>query len=154
MEAHQASLSIINSWSLLRLMSIESVMLSSHLTLCCPLLFPLSIFPYVRVSANESVLFIRWPKYWSFSFNISPSNEYSGLISFRMKWLVPIFHSFFNAQYKGAQPLCAFACVCFFFLPFSICLALQVTLNRLSASQINIVRTTDLFFSKYILRPC
>ena len=83
--ARQASLSIINSWSLLKLMSIELVMPSNHLILCCPLLLPPSIFPSIRVFSNESVLHIRWPKYWSFSF--SPSNEYSGLISFRMDWL-------------------------------------------------------------------
>ena len=71
----------------LKLMSIESVMTSSHLILCCPLLFPPSIFPSIRVFSNESVLCIRWPKYWSFSFSISPSNEHSGLISFRMDWL-------------------------------------------------------------------
>ena len=83
---HQASLSITNSQSLLRLTSIESVMPSNHLVLCRPLLLP-SIFPSIRVFSNESVLHIRWPKYWSFSFSISPSNEYSGLISFRMDWL-------------------------------------------------------------------
>ena len=85
--AHQASLSITNSRNLLKLMSIESVMPSNHLILCCPLLLLLSIFPSIRVFSNESVLCIRWPKYWSFSFSISPSNEYSGLISFRMDWL-------------------------------------------------------------------
>ena len=85
--AHQASLSITNSWSLLKLMSIESVMPSNHLILCHPLLPPPSIFPSIRVFSNESVLHIRWPKYWSFSFSISPSNAYSGLISFRMDWL-------------------------------------------------------------------
>ena len=84
--AHQASLSIINSWSLLKLMSIESVMPSNHLILCYPLLLLPSIFPSIRVFSNESVLSLRWPKYWSFSFNISPSNEYSGLISFRVDW--------------------------------------------------------------------
>ena len=84
--AYQASLSNTNSWSLLQLMSIESVMPSNHLILSRPLL-PLSIFPRIRVFSNESVLHIRWPKYWSFSFRISPSNEYSGLISFRMDWL-------------------------------------------------------------------
>ena len=83
----QASLSIINSWSLLRLMSNESMMPSNHLILCCPFLLPPSIFPSIRVFSSESVLCIRWPKYWSFSFSISPSNEYSGLISFRMDWL-------------------------------------------------------------------
>ena len=81
----QASLSITNSWSLLKLMCIESVMPSNHFTLCLPLLLP-SIFPSIRVLSNESVLRIRWPKYWRFSFSISPSNEYSGLISFRMDW--------------------------------------------------------------------
>ena len=80
--AHQASLSITNSWSLLKLMSIESVMPSNHLILCRPLLLLPSIFPSIRVFSNESALCIRWPKYWSFSFNISPSNEHSGLISF------------------------------------------------------------------------
>ena len=85
--ALQASLSITNSRSLLKLMSIESVMPSNHLTLCCPLLFLPSIFSSIRVFSNESVLCIRWPNYWSFSFSISPSNEYSGLISFRMDWL-------------------------------------------------------------------
>ena len=85
--ARQASLSITNSPSLLKLMSIESVMPSDHLILCCPLLLLPSIFPSIRVFSNESGLHIRWPKYWSFSFSISPSNEYSGLISFRMDWL-------------------------------------------------------------------
>ena len=85
--AYQASLSITNSWSLLKLMSIESVMPSNHLTLCCPLLLLPSIFPRIRVFSSESSLHIRWPKDWSFSFNISPSNEHAGLISFRMDWL-------------------------------------------------------------------
>ena len=85
--AHQASLSISNSWSLPKLMSIESVMPSNHLILCGPLLLLPSILPSIGVFSNESILHIRWPKYWSFSFSISPSNEYSGLISFRMDWL-------------------------------------------------------------------
>ena len=84
--ACEASLSITNSQSLLKLVSIESVMPSNHLILCHPLLLP-SIFPNIRVFSNDSTLCIRWPKYWSFSFSISPSNEYSGLISFRMDWL-------------------------------------------------------------------
>ena len=83
----QAFLSITNSWSLLKLMSLESLMPSNHLILCHPLLLPPSIFPNIRVLSNESVLHIRWPKYWNFSFSISPSIEYSGLISFRMDWL-------------------------------------------------------------------
>ena len=85
--AHQASLSITKSWSLLKFMSIESVMPSNHLILCHPLLLPPSIFPRIRVFSNESVLPMRWPKYWSFSFSMIPSNEYSGLISFRIDWL-------------------------------------------------------------------
>ena len=89
--ARQASLTITNSQSLLKFLSIESVMLSNHLILCCPLFLPPSIFPSIRVFSNESVLHIRWPKYWSFSFSISQSNEHwtkcSGLISFRIDWL-------------------------------------------------------------------
>ena len=85
--ACQASLSITNSWSLPKLMSIESVMPSNHLILCRPLLLLPSVFPNIRVFSNQSALHIRWPKYWSFSFSISPSNEYPGLISFRTDWL-------------------------------------------------------------------
>ena len=85
--AHQASLPIANSQSLLKIMSIESLVPSNHVILCHPLLLLPSIFPSIRIFSNESVLHIRWPKYWSFSFSISPSNEYSGLISFRMDWL-------------------------------------------------------------------
>jgi len=85
--AHQASLSITNSWSLLKLMSLKLVIPSNHLILCRPLLLPPAIFPSIRVFFNESVLCIRWSKYWSFSFSVSPSNEYSGLNSFRMDWL-------------------------------------------------------------------
>ena len=85
--ARQASLSITNSQSLPKLMSIESVMPSNHLILCRPLLLLPSIFPSIRVFSNESAFRIKWPKYWSFSFNISPSNEHLGLISFRMEWL-------------------------------------------------------------------
>ena len=87
--AHQASLSITNSQSSLKLMSIESVMPPSYLILCRPLLLP-SILPSIRVFSNESALCIRWPKYWNFSFSISPSNKYSGLISFRMYWFDPL----------------------------------------------------------------
>ena len=104
--AHQASLSITNSQSLLKLMFILSVMASNHLTLCCSLLLPPSIFPSIRVFSNESVLCIRWPKYWSFNFSISPSSEYSGLISFRMDWfdllaVQRIFQSSLTPQFKG-----------------------------------------------------
>ena len=100
--AHQASLSITNTQSLPKLMSIDLVMPSSHLILCRPLLPP-SISPSIRVFSNESVLQIRWPKYWSFSFSISPSNEYSGLISFRMDWLdrQETFKSLF--QHSGSK---------------------------------------------------
>ena len=86
-EAHQASLSITNCRSLPKPMSSESVTPSNHLILCCPLLLPSSIFPSIRVFSTASVLHIMWPKYWSFNFNISPSNEHPGLISFRMDWL-------------------------------------------------------------------
>ena len=85
--AHQDSLSIINSRSLPKRMSIKSVMPSNHLILCCPLLLLPSIFTSITVCSNESALRIRWPNYWSFSFNISPTNEHSGLISFRMDWV-------------------------------------------------------------------
>ena len=85
--AHQASLSITNSWSLLKLISIESVMPSNRLILCRPFLLPPSMFPSIRVFSNESAFPIRWPKYWSFSFSISPSNEYLAMISFRRDWL-------------------------------------------------------------------
>ena len=85
--ACQASLSITNPERLLKLMSIKLVMPTNHLILCCPLLFPPLIFPSIKVFSNESILHMTWPKYWSFSFSISPSNEYSGLISFRMDWL-------------------------------------------------------------------
>ena len=88
--ACQASLSIINSWSWIKLISIKLVMPSNHLILCCPLLLPPSIFSSIRVFSNQSSLRIRWPKYWSFSFSISPSNEYSGLISFRTDWFDPL----------------------------------------------------------------
>ena len=85
--ARQASLSFTISWSLLKLTSIELVIPSDHLILCCPLFLPPSIFPSIRAFSNDSALCTRWPKYWSFSFSISPSNEYSGLISFRIDWL-------------------------------------------------------------------
>ena len=88
--AHQASLFITNSQSLSKFMSIELVMPSNHLILCCPLLLPPSIYPSIRVFSNESVLHIRLPKYWSLSFSISPSNEHSGLRSFRTDWLDPL----------------------------------------------------------------
>ena len=107
--ACQASLSITNSWSLLKLMAIELVMPSNHLILCCPLLLKPSIFPSIRVFFNESVLQIRWPKYWSFSFSISPSNEYSGLIFFRIDWFdllaVQGLSSLLQHQFKSINSL-------------------------------------------------
>ena len=96
--ARQASLSITNSQSSLKLMSIESVMPSNHLILCHPLLLSSSIFPSIRVFSNESALHFRWPKYQSFSFNISPSSEYSGLISFRISWLALLAVSQFSLK--------------------------------------------------------
>ena len=105
--ACQAFLSITNSRGPPKLMSIESVMPSSHLILCCPLLLLPSIFPSIRVFSNESALRIRWPKYWSFSFNISPSNEHSGLISFRMDWLdllaVQVDQNFGESIFFGSE---------------------------------------------------
>ena len=95
--AHKASLSITSSWSLLKLMSVESVMPSNHLILCHPLFLLPSIFPTIRVFSNESTLHMRWPKYWSFSFGISPSNEHPGLISFRMDWLYLLARRFIYA---------------------------------------------------------
>ena len=100
--AHQASLCITNSWSLLKLMSIEPVTPSNHLILCHPLLLPPSIFPSIRVFSSESVLHIRWLKYWNFSFSISPSNEYSGLISFRIDSKEPSPMSQFKSIYSLA----------------------------------------------------
>ena len=110
--ARLASLSIINSRSLLKLMPIESVMPSNHLILCRPLLLPPSIFPSIRVFSNESALRIRWPKYWSVSFNISSSNEHPGLVSFRIDWSLQskgLSRAFSNTtvqkhQFFGAQP--------------------------------------------------
>ena len=107
--ARQASLSITSSQSLLKLMSIESVMPSKHLILCHPLLLLPSVFPSIRVFANELVLCIRWPKYWSFSFSNSPSNEHSGLISFRMDWLQSkgLSRVFSNTRVQKHQFFCA-----------------------------------------------
>ena len=103
--AHQASLSITNSRNLLKLMSTESVLPSNHLILCCPLLLPPSIFPSIRVFSKESVLRIRWPKYWMFSFSISPSSEYSRLISFRIDWLLSkgLSRVFSNTKFKSTD---------------------------------------------------
>ena len=115
--AGQASLSITNSWSLLKLMSIELMMPSDHLIFCHPLLFLPSTFPSIRVFSNESVLLIRWPKYWSFSFNISPSNEYSGLISFRIYWF-DIFAVQGSFQHHSSKTSILW-CSAFFIVQFS-----------------------------------
>ena len=115
--AHQASLSITNSQSLLKLMSIESVMPSNQLILCHPLLLLPSIFPSIGIFSNKSALHIRWPKYWSFNFNISPSNEYSGLISFRIDWFPierEVGKSLWDAFVEGSHPnTCAIQVVYF-----------------------------------------
>ena len=110
--ARQASLTITNSQSLHKFRSIESVMPSKHFILCCPLVLVPSIFPSIRVFSNESTLCIRWPKYWSFTFNISPSNEYSSLMSFRRDWLdLPAVQGlstvFFNTTVQKHQSFCA-----------------------------------------------
>ena len=106
--ARQASLSITNTWSLLKLMFIESMMPFHHLILCRPLLLPPSIFASIRVFSNESALPIRWPKYWSFSFSISPSNEYSGLISFRIDSHLLCYQFWAKCIYDVASCLCCF----------------------------------------------
>ena len=98
--AHQESLSFTIPHSMLKLMTIDLMMPSNHLILCRPLLLPPSIFPGIRVFSNESGLCFRWPKYWSFSFSISPSNEYSGLISFRIDWLDPFWSHWFSLLHK------------------------------------------------------
>ena len=114
--AHQASLSITHSQSLLKLMSFESVMPSNHLLLSHPLLLLPSIFPSIRVFSNEPVLHIRWPKYWSFSFSIGPSNEYSGLISFRMAWLdlLVIQGTLKNLQHHNSKASISLGHICNF----------------------------------------
>ena len=118
--ACQAPLSITNSWSLLKLMSFESVMLSNHLILYHPLLLPTSMFSSIRVFSNESVLCIRWPKYWSFSFSISPSNEYSGLIYFRIDWLdlLEVQGTLKSLQYHSSKSI-TFWCSAFFIVQLS-----------------------------------
>ena len=119
--ACQAFLSITNSRSLLKLMSIELVIPSNHLTRCHPLLLPPSIFPSIRVFSNEPVLHIRWPKHWSFSFNISPFNEYSGLISFRMDWLdlLEVQRTFKNLLQHHSSKASILWCSAFFMVQLS-----------------------------------
>ena len=119
--AHQAFLSITNSWSLLKLASIESMIPSNHLILCHPLFFLPSTFPNIRVFTNESVLHIMWPKYWSFSFSISPSNEYSGLISFRMNWfdLLAIQGTLKSLLQHHSSKVSILWCSTFFIVQFS-----------------------------------
>ena len=118
--ACQASLSITNSWNLLILMSIQSVMSPNHLILCRPLLLPPSILPSIMVFSNESVLHIRWPKYWSSSFNISPSNEYSGLISFRTDWfdLLEVQGTLKSLLQHHSSKALILLCSAFFFFNF------------------------------------
>ena len=119
--AHQASLSITNSWSLLRFMSIKLMMPSNHLIICCPLLLLLSIFPNIRVFANKSVLCIKWPKYWSFSFTISPSDEYSGLFSFRIDWfdLLVVQGTLKSLLQHHSSKASILQCLAFFMVQFS-----------------------------------
>ena len=119
--ACQASLFITNSWSLLKLMSIELVMPSNHLILCHPLLLLPSILPSIRVFSNESVLHIRWPMYWSFSFSISPSNEYSGLISFRIDWfdLLAVQRTFKSLLQHYSSKASILRCSAFFIVQLS-----------------------------------
>ena len=116
--ARQASLSITNSWSLLKLLSIESVMPPNHLILCRPLLFPPSLFPSIRVFSNESFLHIRWPKYWSFSFSIIPSSEYSGLIFFRIDWfdLLPVQGTLKSLLQHNSSKASVLRCSAFFMI--------------------------------------
>ena len=120
-EARQATLSITNSWSLLKLMSFESVILSNHFILCHPLLLLPSVFPSIRVFSNESVLHIRWPKYWSFSFSISPSNEYLGLISFRFDWfdLLEVQGTLKSLLQPHSQKASVLQCSAFFMVQLS-----------------------------------
>ena len=119
--AYQASLSITNSQSLLKLVSIESVRPSNHLILCRPLLLPPSIFPSIRVFSNELVLHIRWPKCWSFSFSISPSNEYSGLISFRIDCLdLLAFQGTLKSLLQHHSSKASILCSAFFIVQLSI----------------------------------
>ena len=136
--AHRGSLSFTISWSLLKLMSIESVMPSNHLILCHPLLLP-SVFPSIRMFSNKSALHIRWPKYWSFSFSISPSSEYSGLISFRIDWfnlLSLLQHHMFMAFRKrkdqGAGIWCTSYCFSFWFWDVLCLLAILGFLRRVN----------------------
>ena len=119
--AHQASLSISNSWSLLRLTSVALVMPSNHLILCHPLLLPPSFFPNIRVFSSEPVLCIRWPKYWSFSFSSGPSNEYLGLISFRMDWLhlLSVRGTLKSLQYHSSKAS-ILQCLAFFIVQVSL----------------------------------
>ena len=119
--SHQASLSITNSWSLLKLVSIELVMPSSHLILSRPLLLLPSVLPSIRIFSNESVLCIRWPKYWSFSFSISPSNAYSGLISFRIDWfdLLAVQGTFKSLLQHHSSKASILQCSAFFIVQLS-----------------------------------
>ena len=114
-------MSITNSWSLLKFMSIELVMPSKHLSLCHPFLLPPSIFPSIRVFSNESVLHIRWPKYWSLNFNISPSYEYSELISFRMDWfdLLAVQETFKSLLQHHSSKASILQCLTFFIVQLS-----------------------------------
>ena len=130
--AHQASLSITNSWSLLKLMSIGSVVSFKHLILCHPLLLPPSVIPSIRVFSNASALHMRWPKGWSFSFSISPSNEYSGLISFRMDWcdLLAVQGTLKSLLQHHSSKASILQCSAFFIVQLSHYTITSSTINR------------------------
>ena len=166
--ACQASLSITNSWSLLKLMSMESVMPSNHLILCHPFLFLSSIFPSIRVFSSESVLRIRWPKYWSFSFSISPSSEYSGLISFRMDWfdLLAVQESLKSLLQHHSSKASILRCSAFFMVQLShpymttgkiIALTIQTLVVKVMCLLCNMLSTFVIAFvprSKHLLILC
>ena len=130
--AHQASLSITNSWSLLKLISVQSVMPFKHLILGHPLLLPPSVIPSIRVFSNESALHMRWPKGWSFSFSISPSNEYSGLISFRMDWcnLLAVQGTLKSLLQHHSSKASILQCSAFFIVQLSHYTITSSTINR------------------------
>ena len=166
--AHQASLSITNSWSWLRLMSIELVMPSTHLILCRPLLLLPSIFASIRVFFNQSVLHIRWPKYWSFSFSISPSNEHSWLISFRIDWfdLLAVQGTLKSLLQHQSSKVSILRCSAFFIVQLShpctttgktIALTRQTFVSKVMSLLFNVLSRFVIVFlprSKHLLISC
>ena len=161
MAARQASLSISNSWSLLKLRSIDSAMPFNCLILCHPLLLPPSVFRSIRVFFNESVLCLRWPKYWSFSFSISPSNEYSGLVSFRMNWLdlLAVQGTLKSLFQHHSAKTSILRCSAFFLVQLShpymstgktIALTRRTFVGKVMSLLFNMLSTLDVRFSTYI----